>query len=314
MHPTGIVLLNLGGPATQDEVRPFLMNIFHDREIIKLGPAFLQPLIAQFIVSSRLLEVKTRYAAIGGGSPLLRETLAQAEALARTLAEAGHPMEVRPLFRHSPPRARTVLMDLAGLGIRRILPVSLYPHACRATLGSSLRELRREATLHELEVLPGVQSYATDPGYLDALEAQLLNALSQAPGATVLFSAHSLPLKQIRNGDPYEREIHATVEALKARLGELPGGFRLAYQSKVGPVAWLGPSLESVLRELKGREVIVLPLSFVSEHIETLFELDIEYQQIAEKAGVTRFLRVPTLGADPTYIGALARLARQALL
>ncbi|WP_005034408.1 ferrochelatase [Holophaga foetida] len=313
MHPTAIVLLNLGGPASLDEVQPFLLNLFQDREIIKLGPAFLQPLIARLIVASRLLEVRTRYASIGGRSPILPETQAQAVALAQALAETGHPMEVRPVFRYSPPRAGGVLRELAGLGIRRILPVTLYPHACNATTGSSMGELKREAADLELEILPGVQSYATDPGYLDALEALLRTTLAQAPGATVVFSAHSLPLKQIQGGDPYERETQATVEALKARLGDIPGGYRLAYQSKVGPVAWLEPSLGSVLKELGGREVVVMPISFVGEHIETLFELDIEYRELAGKCGVTRFLRVPALGTDPTFIGALAHLALQGL-
>lgn len=313
MTPTAVLLLNLGGPAAQVEVRPFLLNLFQDREIIKLGPAFLQPLIARLIVASRLREVRGRYARIGGGSPILRETLAQAAALASTLAGAGMPMEVHPVFRYTAPRASAVLPELAKRGIRRLLPLTLYPHACRATTGSSMSELNREAAALELELLPGVQSYATDPGYLNALEALLRGTLAQAPRACVVFSAHSLPLKQIQAGDPYERDIQATVEALKARLGEIPGGYRLAYQSKVGPVTWLEPSLGSVLQELKGCEVVVMPLSFVSEHIETLFELDIEYRELAARCGVTRFLRVPTPGTDPLFISALARLAMQGL-
>ncbi|MBP1629091.1 MAG: ferrochelatase, partial [Holophagaceae bacterium] len=240
-------------------------------------------------------------------------TLAQAKALAQALAESGHPMEVHPVFRYTAPRARDVLAGLVKRGIRRILPLTLYPHACRATTGSSMGELQREAEALGLELLPGVQSYATDPGYLDALEGLLRATLAQAPDATVVFSAHSLPKKQIEGGDPYERETLATVEALKARLGEIPGGYRLGYQSKVGPVAWLEPSLGSVLQELGGREVIVMPVSFVGEHIETLFELDIEYRELAEKCGVTRFLRVPALGTDPAFIRALARLTLQGL-
>jgi len=313
MPSTAVLLLNLGGPADLDAVRPFLLNLFQDREIIKLGPAFLQPLIARIIVGSRLKEVRQRYARIGGGSPILRETLAQASALAAALEGSGAPVEVHPVFRYTSPRAGELLQDLARRGIRRLLPLSLYPHACRATTGSSLGELAREATALGLELLPGVPSYATDPGYLDALEGLLRATLAQAPGATVVFSAHSLPLKQIQAGDPYERETQATVEALKSRLGEIPGGYRLGYQSKVGPVAWLEPSLGSVLQGLRGREAVIMPISFVSEHIETLFELDIEYREFAEKCGLSRYLRVPALGTDPTFIGALARLVTQGL-
>nr|WP_320132394.1 ferrochelatase [uncultured Holophaga sp.] len=313
MPPTAVLLLNLGGPATLEEVRPFLLNLFRDREIIKLGPPLLQPLIARIIVASRLREVRERYDLIGGGSPILRETRAQAAALEESLARAGSPMEVHPVFRYAPPRARDILRELAARGIRRLLPVTLYPQACRATTGSSLSELRREAAALDLELLPGVQSYATDPGYLDALEGLLRSTLAEAPGATVVFSAHSLPLSQIRAGDPYEAETRATVEALKSRLGELPGGCRLAYQSKVGPVAWLEPSLDSTLQELAGREVVVMPVSFVSEHIETLFELDIQYRNLAARCGIRRYLRVPVLGINKLYISTLTRLTQEGL-
>jgi len=313
MSPTAVLLLNLGGPASLGDVRPFLLNLFLDRDIIKLGPALLQPLIARLIVGLRLKEVCLRYAQIGGGSPILGETEAQAAALGVALASAGRPLEVRPVFRYTAPRAREVLQDLRRKGIQRLLPVTLYPHACQATTGSSLRELEREATRLGLEVLPGIESYATAPLYLDALEGLLRATLAQCPGATVVFSAHSLPLKQIESGDPYQGETLATVEALKARLGAIPGGYRLGYQSKVGPVAWLEPSLGEVLQGLSGRDVVVMPVSFVSEHIETLFELDIEYREKAEALGVGRYLRVPALGVDPRFIQCLTRLTLEAL-
>jgi len=313
MPPTAVVLLNLGGPASLEDVRPFLLNLFQDREIIKLGPALLQPLIARLIVGQRLKEVCARYASIGGGSPILQATVGQASALAAGLAAMGCPLGVHPVFRYTAPRSSEVLLDLQRSGIQRLLPVTLYPQACRATTGSSLRELQREATRLGLDVLPGVQSYATDPLYLDALEGLLCRTLSQCPGATVVFSAHSLPITQIQAGDPYQRETLATADALKARLGPIPGGYRLGYQSKVGPVAWLEPSLGEVLRALPGRDVVVMPLSFVSEHIETLFELDIEYQAKAKTLGVGRYLRVPTLGVDPTFIKCLTQATLKAL-
>lgn len=310
---TAIILMNLGGPLHQRDVKPFLLRLFNDRDIIKLGPALLQPLIARIIVGSRLKEVQSRYAEIGGGSPILKESAAQAEALRTALRQAGRQEPVKLVFRYASPRAAGELRALRQQGIRRILPLTLYPHDCRATTGSSLRELEREASRLGLEVLPGVLHYATDPDYLDALEARLREQLLEAPQATVVFSAHSLPRKQIESGDPYEREIHATIQALQSRLGALPGGFRLGYQSKVGPIAWLEPPLEQVLGELKGRDVIIVPISFVGEHIETLHELDIQYREIAQTLGVGRYLRVATPGLHPAFIRCLARRTLEAL-
>ncbi len=310
---TAVVLLNLGGPQHLGDVRPFLLNLFNDRDIIRFGPAFLQPFIARAIVGLRLREVQGRYREIGGGSPILRESAAQAAALRRGLREAGRGEKVVLCFRYTRPRAAGLLRSLKAQGIRRLLPVTLYPHDCRATTGSSLGELGREASAAGLEMLPGVLHYATDPDYLASLEANLRATLAQAPEATVVFSAHSLPVKQIQAGDPYEREIRATVEALKDRLGAIPGGYRLGYQSKVGPVKWLSPALETVLGELAGRDVVVMPVSFVGEHIETLHELDIQYREVAGKLGVGRYLRVPAPGTHPAFIHCLVRRTLEAL-
>lgn len=310
---TAILLLNLGGPLRLRDVQPFLLSLFNDRDIIRLGPGFLQPLIARFIVASRLREVQARYAEIGGGSPILKETAAQASALRAALRAQGRQEPVRILFRYTSPRAAGLLRALAMKGVTSLLPVTLYPHDCRATTGSSLLELEREAERAGMALLPGVRHYATDPDYLDCLEERLRQTLAACPGATVVFSAHSLPLKQIQAGDPYEREIRATVEALKGRLGALPGGYRLAYQSKVGPIRWLEPALETVLGELSGRDVVVMPVSFVGEHIETLHELDIQYREVARQAGIRGYHRVPAPGVHPAFIRCLVRRTLEAL-
>lgn len=307
MFNTAILLLNLGGPLRLRDVRPFLLELFRDRDIIKLGPALLQPLIARAIVASRLKAVQGRYAAIGGGSPILRETAAQAAALRAALRTEGFEGPVRLVFRYAAPRATGVLESLRRQGVTDLVPVTLYPHACHATTGSSLRELERLAPQFGMALRPGVEDFATDPDYLDALEGRIREALASRPGATLVFSAHSLPLKQILGGDPYEREIHATVEALKHRLGPLPGGTQLGYQSKVGPVKWLEPSLGSVLGDLCGRDVVVIPLSFVGEHIETLHELDIEYRELAKTLGIRSWTRMPTPGLHPAFLRCLTR-------
>jgi len=314
MSDTAILLLNLGGPMNLDQVEPFLVALFGDRELIRLpGPAWLQPPFARLIAKLRTPGAKRRYAEIGGGSPLLRESAFQATALRSALRAAGRTEAVKLCFRSASPRAEGLLKALKRQGIRKLVPVTLYPHDCLATTGSSLRELAVEAAKAGMELLPGVDHYATDPDYLDALEAPIRAALKDRPGATVIFSAHSLPLRQIEAGDPYEKEIHATRDALMARIGEIPGGYLLAYQSRTGPVRWLEPPLKSVLESMGGKDVIVVPLSFVSEHIETLHELDIEYRQVAEKTGIRCYRRVAAPGIAPAYIRCLTRRVLEVL-
>ena len=311
---TAIVLLNLGGPVNLDQVEPFLYNLFADRELIKLpGPAWFQPTYARGIARARRKAAQGRYAEIGGGSPLLKESAAQASGLRSLLRSAGRQEPVKLLFRYTQPRAAGLLKALKRDGIAKLIPVTLYPHDCRATTGSSVRELRREAAAMGLEVLPGVDSYATDEGYLAPLVEGIRAALDQLPYATVIFSAHSLPMKQIEAGDPYEREIQATVAALKARIGGTPGGCVLAYQSRVGPIRWLSPSLRSTLKTFGGRDVIIVPVSFVSEHIETLHELDIQYRELAEKVGIRTYLRVKTPGIHPAFLDCLLRRTMETL-
>lgn len=311
---TAILLLNLGGPVNLDQVEPFLYNLFADRELIRLpGPAWFQPTYAKGIARVRRKAAQGRYAEIGGGSPLLKESAAQAAGLRALLRSAGRSEPVKLLFRYTQPRAAGLLKALKRDGVTKLMPVTLYPHDCEATTGSSVRELQREAAALGLAVLPGVDSYATDEGYLAPLVDGIRAALEQLPYATVIFSAHSLPMKQIEAGDPYEKEIKATVAALKARIGDTPGGAVLAYQSRVGPIRWLSPSLRSTLKTFGGRDVIVVPVSFVSEHIETLHELDIQYRKLAEQCGIRTYYRVKTPGIDPRYLDCLFRRTVEAL-
>ncbi|HJW08953.1 MAG TPA: ferrochelatase [Holophagaceae bacterium] len=312
---TAILLLNLGGPVTLDHVESFLYTLFSDRDLINLpGPAWFQPTYAWGIAKIRTKGAQQRYREIGGGSPLLRESAAQAAALRSKLREAGIQSPVKLVFRVTQPRAAGLLKALKKDGVTKLLPVTLYPHDCKATTGSSIRELEREAAAQGFELLEGVRHYARDDDYLDAVAEPIRAALAEHPYATVVFSAHSLPVKQIQAaGDPYEGEIKACVAALKQRVGEIPGGFVLAYQSRVGPIKWLGPNLRDVFKDFGGRDIIVVPISFVSEHIETLHELDIEYRHLAKQAGILSYVRVPTPGTHPAYIRCLTRRTIQAL-
>jgi len=315
MHAkTAIVMLNLGGPVTLSHVEPFLKTLFGDRDLIKLpGPAWFQPTYAWGIAKIRTKGAQKKYAEIGGGSPLLRETARQASALRTELRTLGFEGPIKLIFRTSQPRAESMLRVLQGEGVAQILPLSLYPHNCKATTGSSIRELERLAPRFGISLLPGVLHYADHPKYIGALSRLIREKLEELPYATVIFSAHSLPVNQIENGDPYESEIHKSVEAIQQSLGDIPGGYTLGYQSRVGPIRWLTPSLKTVLKDCQGRDVIVVPISFVSEHIETLHELDIEYREIAEKIGIRNYARVQTVGISKEYIHCLSDLVIQNL-
>ncbi len=315
MHTkTAIVMLNLGGPVTLHHVEPFLKTLFSDRDLIKLpGPAWFQPFYAWGIAKIRTKGAQKKYDEIGGGSPLLRETAQQASALRTSLRNLGFEGPIKLIFRTSQPRAEAMLRVLQNEGIQKILPLSLYPHNCKATTGSSMRELERLAPKFGISILPGVLHYAEHPKYIGALTQLVQEKLEEYPYATVIFSAHSLPLKQIENGDPYESEIHKSIDAIKGALGEIPGGYMLGYQSRVGPIRWLTPSLKNVLKDCQGRDVIIVPISFVSEHIETLHELDIEYQEIALKLGIRNYVRVQTVGINSEYIECLTELVMKNL-
>lgn len=176
-----------------------------------------------------------------------------------------------------------------------------------------MAELQAAARRHHMELLPGILRYPEDAGFLESLVTPIRAALEEAPQATVVFCAHGLPMKQIQKGDPYEREIHSTLMALQSLLGPIPGGFRLAYQSRVGPMAWLGPSLGTVLSQLAGGDVIAVPISFVSEHLETLQELDIDHRKQAQALGIRSFRRIPTPGIHPAFLQSLATQITHAL-
>ena len=309
----GVVLLNMGGPDTLDDVRPFLFNLFCDREIIRLGPAFLQRPLAWLIARRRAPKSKANYAKIGGGSPLKTITLQQADALQKTLSAEGDYL-VTVAMRYWPPFADEAIRTLLRHGIDRITPLPLYPHYSKATTGSSLRDFRRhlEKLAPELPVTV-IPAWPAQPSYILALAENIKEGLAACgdPQTTIVYSAHSLPVTFIREGDPYVDHIKETIEAVEKAVGRKG---RLCYQSRSGPVEWLSPSTQETLDRLADegcRTVLMVPISFVSDHIETLYEIDILFKERASRSGMTLYT-CTALNTHPTFIRALGELVLQA--
>ena len=326
--PTGLVLLNLGGPADLDAIRPFLDALFADREIIRLpGGALGQKFIARMIVRARLPKVRANYAAIGGGSPILRFTTGQGEGVVQRLArrrpDVG-PVKPYVAFRYAPPTADDALRAMRADGVRRAVVLTLYPQYSEATTGSSLRDLRRALVRTGLTSafdFTVVDRWSAQRSYLDVLAAHVEEGLCRWPEerrgeVVVLMSAHSLPMSFVEDGDPYPSEIERTYRGVVERLREPRPRCMLAYQSQTGPVRWLGPQTRDVVRELGAagrREVLIAPIAFVSDHIETLSEIDIDFAEVAREAGITDFRRMESLNLDPRFLDALADVVEPVL-
>ena len=320
---TAVLLFNLGGPDDLASVEPFLVNLFSDREIIELPfGAALQPLMARLIARLRGPSVRRNYQRIGGGSPQLRITRAQAAALEERLNAApgdAAPYRVFIAMRYSKPGVDEALGAITAAGIRRIVTLTLFPHYSKATTGSSRNEfervLRRPRWSTSRFTVTHIDRYPDDRRYLDAMTETVRRAWLKIPDnrrerAVILFSAHGLPQKFIDQGDPYVEHIEATRRGILMRLG-VANRQELAYQSRTGPVKWLGPGTEETLVELARdgvRDVLVVPLSFVSDHIETLYEVDLLFAEAAQKAGITGYYRPEALNTEPLFIDALAGL------
>ena len=320
---TGIVMLNLGGPATLDAVQPFLLELFADREIIQLP---FQSWLGPFIAKRRTAKVQELYRTIGGGSPILRWTEAQGRGMIERLdriSPATAPHRFYVAFRYAQPKSEDALRAMQADGIRRAVAFTQYPQFSCSTTGSSLNELWRAADrtgLRDAFDWTIIDRWPVHPGFIRSMADAVRHGLAQFPEAErdqvlILFSAHSLPMRVIHRGDSYPQEIGATVQAVMTELG-FPLPYLLSYQSEVGPVAWLGPSTERVIKELgaKGRKhLLVVPIAFTSDHIETLSELDLEYGHLAHQVGITHFVRAPALNDRPVFLDALANIVAEHL-
>ena len=316
-----MVALNLGGPDSLDAVEPFLRNLFGDPDVIQLGWARpLQPLFARWISRRRAPLSRAAYQQIGGRSPILAETTAQIEAVAARLTALGvaaHPYVAMACWH---PFSSEAVAAMQRDGIQRAVAVPLFPQYSFTTTASSMKALERALTDARAEIrLAGVRSYPAADGFVKALADTIAEAVATLPGpfrdtAPVLFSAHGLPESYIRKGDPYLDEVRSTVAAVTGRLG-LGGRARLSFQSRVGRQRWLSPYTEAALDELAEageKAVVVVPVAFTGEHVETLQELDIVYRERAVARGIQHFARARTVGTHPAFIDALATLARDA--
>ncbi|HEY7724303.1 MAG TPA: ferrochelatase [Anaeromyxobacteraceae bacterium] len=309
---TAVFLLNLGGPRNLDEVEPYLYELFSDPLVVDapLGP--LRKVLARIIARRRAPSSREKYRLIGGRSPLVEGTEAQARALAAALGPA---FGVHLAMRCGQPSTAEGVRQALAAGAGRAVALPLYPQWANATTRSSLLELRRRWP-RELP-LAEVCTWHDHPGYLAAVSATVADALGRLPPGAgerplVVFSAHGLPLGQVRRGDPYPTYVEASCRGVAERLGL--GDWKVTYQSRVGPMRWLGPDTnEFVEASSRGRGVVTVPIAFVSEHLETLYDLDVLARQAAERGGAAGYARAAAVGTRPDFVAALADLVRTAL-
>lgn len=312
-----VVLFNLGGPDSLDAVEPFLRNLFSDPAILPL-PWPLRQWIARAIARRRAPVARAIYAKLGGASPILAETEAQARALETVLSRKGIVAKVVIAMGAAPPFSDDAAKDVAEWKPDRIVLLPLYPQFSTTTTASALVAWRKAAKRARLQCPTAwVCCYPWDDGFVRA-EAELVQRAlaARAPGLEyrVLFSAHGLPEYVVRRGDPYAWQVARSVEAIVRALGEYQLDWRLCFQSRVGPLKWLEPSTEGEIRKAgaEGKGLIVVPVAFVSEHSETKVELDLEYAGVAHDAGSPHYIRVPTVGVGCSFIEGLAGLALKA--
>lgn len=312
-----VIAYNLGGPDSPEAVKPFLFNLFNDKFIIR-QPAPLRWLIAKIISSRRTPTAQKIYAEIGGRSPILEQTEAQAKALQDVLNDnSGDEFRVFVAMRYWHPFAADVAKSVNEYAPDKIVLLPLYPQFSTSTTESFL------SVWNGLPEKPAVQTrticcYPTEPGFIAALSSGLSESLDEARKIgepRVLFSAHGLPKKFVADGDPYQKQVEATVQAILAQPAFASLDHVICYQSRVGPVEWLKPYTDEEINRAgeDGKPIVVVPVAFVSEHSETLVELDIEYAALAENAGAPGYFRVATVQTATRFIDGLASVVEDAL-
>ena len=318
----GVVLLNLGGPDSLEAVEPFLFNLFSDPDIIDFPFSFLfRKRLAKIISTRRAPGVVKQYEEIGGKSPIRELTEQQATLLEQELDRRGIDARVYVAMRYWRPSTEDALDAIARDGVSRVILLPLYPQYSKATTLSSMKEWEKQIGIRGAKLdAELIESYFDFPPYIDAFVERVEQGLMRFPEESrgevnILFSAHGTPMKLVRQGDPYSRHIAKTIEMIMAR-----GGFtqphHVCYQSKVGPLKWLEPSTPDTIHKLVGegvKDMLLVPVAFASDHLETLFELGIEYRRQAKEAGVRQYEVTEGLNDSPRFIDALAQLVAEKL-
>ncbi len=309
MRKTAVFLMNLGGPRNLDEVEPYLYELFADPLVVTAPFGPFRPLFAKLVSKLRAPSSAEKYQLIGGRSPLVEGTEAQARALQAAL---GPDFTVHLAMRCGHPSTQEGIREARAAGAEQAVSLPLYPQFANATTTSSLREMRRlwprELPLFE------VCSYPDHPRYLEASAATLREALARVKPenrdkVTVVFSAHGLPMSQVRKGDPYPGEVERSARGTAERAGVKE--YQVTYQSRVGPAKWLGPDTTEWLEgNSRGRAVVTHPIAFVSEHLETLYDMDMLARDAALRGGALEYHRAPAVGVHPEFVGALADVVR----
>ena len=313
-----VVLFNLGGPDSPEAVEPFLRNLFSDPAIISL-PAIIRLPLARLIARRRAPVAKEIYAQIGGSSPIFAETRKQAEALEKALSGDGTEAKAFISMRCWHPFSDGAAKAVAAFNPDRIVLLPLYPQYSTSTTASSVKDWARAAKKAGLAVPTSrVCCYPWEPGFVSAAAANVRAAMTGAPSGTsyrLLLSAHGLPKRMIDKGDPYQWQVEQSAAAIVKALDMPMLEAIVCYQSRVGPLEWIGPATDAEIERAgrDGKGVIVAPIAFVSEHSETLVELDIEYRKLAAEAGVPDYRRAATVGSQSAFITGLAGLVRAAL-
>jgi len=317
----GVLVFNLGGPESLRDVKPFLYRLFSDPEIIRIKWSPLRKAVAYTIATLRKKKSQGYYSLIGGGSPLRRLTEEQAAALETELKKRGLDAQTFVGMCTWKPFLGDAVERVAQSGVDRLVILPLFPQYSFTTTRAGSEALRRliaaRPAMKALNI-SWISTWAEHPTYIESMASFISKELAkfnEADKVQLLFSAHSIPESYVREGDPYLDQTKASVERIMDRLGRR-NPYQLSFQSKIGPVKWLEPATNTVIMDYGKRgiqNVLVVPISFVSEHIETLYELDILYQKVAKDAGIPNFRRVPAANSDPAFIRALADIVQEAL-
>jgi ferrochelatase len=307
-----IILFNLGGPDRLESVQPFLFNLFNDPAILNL-PAFFRYPLAKLISNRRTPTAKKIYQELGGSSPILKLTKEQSKALELKLNNDDQASEYKCfiVMRCWHPRAKDVVNDVKNFNPDEIILMPLYPQYSAATSGSSIQEWKDICKKNNLKIKTStICCYPTDENFVLAHKEEIVKKIKNLVNFKLIFSAHGLPEKNIKKGDPYQWQVEQSVDKIVKSLNIKNLDWILSYQSRVGPLKWIGPSTDDIIIENSklGKHIVLVPIAFVSEHSETLVELDIEYKELADKNGCKNYTRVPALGINNNYIKAMSNL------